>query len=96
MAGRGTDIQLGGNVEMRVEHELGGMPKGAERRPRRREAAIRAEVARFKERALEAGGLYVLGTERHEAGASTTSCAAAPAARATPAARSSSCRCRTT
>src|SRR5690606_23135039 len=59
MAGRGTDIQLGGNADMRIEHELGDMPEGDERRAK--EEAIRIEVAQFKQRALEAGGLYVLG-----------------------------------
>jgi preprotein translocase subunit SecA len=63
MAGRGTDIQLGGNASMRIGHELAGM-EGDERRTR--EAAILEEIAAFKERALQAGGLYVLGTERHE------------------------------
>ncbi|MEH3104743.1 MAG: preprotein translocase subunit SecA [Sphingomonas phyllosphaerae] len=64
MAGRGTDIQLGGNLEMRVEDELAGMPGGPER-----EAAIeqiRAEIAVEKQKVLEAGGLFVLATERHE------------------------------
>src|SRR5690606_8217427 len=64
MAGRGTDIQLGGNVEFRVEDELRDMPEGPER-----DAAIqqiKAEVAAEKQKVLEAGGLFVLGTERHE------------------------------
>ena len=64
MAGRGTDIQLGGNLEMRVEDELAGMPDGPER-----DAAIeqiRAEIAVEKQKVLEAGGLFVLATERHE------------------------------
>jgi preprotein translocase subunit SecA len=64
MAGRGTDIQLGGNVDMRIAAELGDMPAGEERQAR--EEAIRADVARLKEKALAAGGLYVLATERHE------------------------------
>ncbi len=64
MAGRGTDIQLGGNAEMRIATELAGMPEGPERT--RAEEKIRAEVARLKEKALAAGGLYVLATERHE------------------------------
>ena len=64
MAGRGTDIQLGGNVEMRVEKELGEMEAGPERE--QREAAIRAEVADFRVKAKAAGGLYIIGTERHE------------------------------
>jgi preprotein translocase subunit SecA len=64
MAGRGTDIQLGGNFDMRVDHELGDMPEGPERT--KAEAHIRAEIAKLKAKALEAGGLYVIGTERHE------------------------------
>jgi preprotein translocase subunit SecA len=64
MAGRGTDIQLGGNADMRIAVELGDMEAGEARAAR--EAAIREEVAAFKQRALAAGGLYVMGTERHE------------------------------
>ncbi|SJM32091.1 preprotein translocase subunit SecA [Mesorhizobium delmotii] len=64
MAGRGTDIQLGGNADMRIAEELGDMPAGPEREARERE--IRDDVARLKEKALAAGGLYVLATERHE------------------------------
>ena len=64
MAGRGTDIQLGGNLDFRVGDELAEMEEGAER-----DAAIeriRAEIAAEKERVKEAGGLFVLATERHE------------------------------
>jgi len=64
MAGRGTDIQLGGNVDMRIKQELGDLEPGEERG--RRAKAIRDQVARLKETALAAGGLFVLGTERHE------------------------------
>ncbi|MGA8226273.1 MAG: preprotein translocase subunit SecA [Xanthobacteraceae bacterium] len=64
MAGRGTDIQLGGNVDMRVRQELQDVPEGPERE--RRIAEIKEQVSRLKQKALEAGGLYVLGTERHE------------------------------
>ncbi|MCJ8144889.1 preprotein translocase subunit SecA [Ancylobacter sp. A5.8] len=64
MAGRGTDIQLGGNAEMRIQHELAGMPEGEQRDAA--EAVIREEIAKLKQKALEAGGLYVIGTERHE------------------------------
>ncbi|HVB90370.1 MAG TPA: preprotein translocase subunit SecA, partial [Beijerinckiaceae bacterium] len=64
MAGRGTDIQLGGNIEMRVAQELVGMDPGPLRDDK--EAEIRAEVASFKEKAIAAGGLYIIGTERHE------------------------------
>ncbi len=63
MAGRGTDIQLGGNPDMRVEHELEGKTgNDAEKL----EESIRAEVVKLKEKALAAGGLYVIATERHE------------------------------
>jgi preprotein translocase subunit SecA len=64
MAGRGTDIQLGGNIEFRVGDELGEMEDGPER-----EAAIeriKQEVEEEKQRVIAAGGLFVLGTERHE------------------------------
>ncbi|HEX8402853.1 MAG TPA: preprotein translocase subunit SecA [Allosphingosinicella sp.] len=64
MAGRGTDIQLGGNLDFLVEDELGDMPDGPERG-----AAIdriKAQIAEEKQRVLDAGGLFVLGTERHE------------------------------
>ncbi|HYE48690.1 MAG TPA: SEC-C metal-binding domain-containing protein, partial [Azospirillaceae bacterium] len=64
MAGRGTDIQLGGNYDMRVAIELAEVADPAERA--RREAEIRAEVDAAKEVALAAGGLYIVGTERHE------------------------------
>ncbi|MCB1476919.1 MAG: preprotein translocase subunit SecA, partial [Rhodobiaceae bacterium] len=64
MAGRGTDIQLGGNADMRIQHEIGDLPEGEERDTR--EKQIRAEIAELKQKALAAGGLYVLGTERHE------------------------------
>jgi len=64
MAGRGTDIKLGGNAEMRIAEELGDMPAGPEREAREKE--INDDVERLKEKALAAGGLYVLATERHE------------------------------
>ncbi len=64
MAGRGTDIQLGGNVEFRIEDELRDVPPGAERDAA--EARIRMESADEKQKVLDAGGLCVIGTERHE------------------------------
>ncbi|HSC17417.1 MAG TPA: preprotein translocase subunit SecA [Rhizomicrobium sp.] len=64
MAGRGTDIQLGGNADMRIKSELGGMVDQQEYA--RRADEIRAEVAADKEKVLAAGGLYIMGTERHE------------------------------
>ncbi|HEU4957309.1 MAG TPA: preprotein translocase subunit SecA, partial [Sphingomicrobium sp.] len=64
MAGRGTDIKLGGNLEFRIEDELKDVPEG----PDRDKAIERmsAEIEAEKQKVLEAGGLYVLGTERHE------------------------------
>jgi len=64
MAGRGTDIQLGGNLEMRLKADLAGIDDAGRREARA--AEIRAEVAELKRVALAAGGLYVVGTERHE------------------------------
>jgi preprotein translocase subunit SecA len=64
MAGRGTDIQLGGNLEMRLERELADMEPGPELDAKR--SAVIAEVKKLKDQALAAGGLYVLATERHE------------------------------
>jgi len=64
MAGRGTDIQLGGNADMRIKQELADVEDKIEHE--KRAAAIREQVATLKEKALQAGGLFVLGTERHE------------------------------
>jgi preprotein translocase subunit SecA len=66
MAGRGTDIQLGGNADMRIRQELADIEDPREREKSDRGSEIRSQVARLKEKALAAGGLYVLGTERHE------------------------------
>jgi len=63
MAGRGTDIQLGGNLEMRIQKEAEGL-EGAEREAKIEE--IKRQIAADKAKALEAGGLMVIGTERHE------------------------------
>jgi preprotein translocase subunit SecA len=60
MAGRGTDIQLGGNADMRIRQELND-PEDADGIAR-----IRTEVAVDREQVLAAGGLFILGTERHE------------------------------
>jgi len=69
MAGRGTDIQLGGNVDMQVAIELAKLKSESERQSR--EPAIREQVAAEVEAArqvvLQGGGLYIIGTERHEA-----------------------------
>ena len=63
MAGRGTDIQLGGNVDMKVMEALKADPEADADATR---ARIEAEVAENKARVLESGGLFVLATERHE------------------------------
>jgi len=64
MAGRGTDIKLGGNLEMRTKIELANIADPAEAAAR--EAEIRAEIAVNHEIVKQAGGLFVIGTERHE------------------------------
>ena len=72
MAGRGTDIQLGGNVEARLKDWIAEQRKAkpdaeiAESDLRRERERIAADVGEQKRKALEAGGLYVVGTERHE------------------------------
>ncbi|WP_170438956.1 preprotein translocase subunit SecA [Ruegeria arenilitoris] len=63
MAGRGTDIQLGGNVEMSVMQALAENPEADPAELRAREEARHAEE---KQKVLEAGGLFVLASERHE------------------------------
>ena len=63
MAGRGTDIQLGGNVEMKVLEAITADPDAD---PAQIRARIEAQHAAEKEKVLEAGGLYVLASERHE------------------------------
>ncbi|WP_312128248.1 preprotein translocase subunit SecA [Brevundimonas sp.] len=70
MAGRGTDIQLGGNLEMRIQRwrqEQRNMAiEVTDEMVAAKEAEFKAEIAVAKEQALAAGGLFVLGTERHE------------------------------
>ena len=64
MAGRGTDIQLGGNLEFRTEEELAELEDG-----KKRDKAIeklKEEIEAERAQVLEAGGLFVLATERHE------------------------------
>jgi preprotein translocase subunit SecA len=64
MAGRGTDIKLGGNLDFRIDDELADVPDGPER-----DATIQRfadEIEAERQQVLSAGGLFVLGTERHE------------------------------
>ena len=63
MAGRGTDIQLGGNVDMQVMEALEADPEAD---PVATRARIESEVSVERDKVLEAGGLFVLATERHE------------------------------
>ncbi len=64
MAGRGTDIQLGGNLDMRLKHDAAQNPDPAQREERA--AAIRAEIEAAREEVRQAGGCFVIGSERHE------------------------------
>ncbi|HEX9790778.1 MAG TPA: preprotein translocase subunit SecA [Kiloniellales bacterium] len=64
MAGRGTDIQLGGNFDMRVKQEAAAIEDDAARA--RKIEKIKEEIAVARQEVLEAGGLYIIGTERHE------------------------------
>jgi preprotein translocase subunit SecA len=64
MAGRGTDIKLGGNLEFRIEDELKEVAEGPERD--KAIGRISDQIEAEKQKVLAAGGLYVLGTERHE------------------------------
>ena len=66
MAGRGTDIQLGGNADMRIRQEIAEIEDPRAREKSAKADEIRKQIARLKEKALKAGGLFVLGTERHE------------------------------
>ncbi len=71
MAGRGTDIQLGGNFDMRLADEMAAKSQALDRELNDDEAnelrdAIAADIAVKRQGALDAGGLYVLATERHE------------------------------
>jgi preprotein translocase subunit SecA len=65
MAGRGTDIQLGGNLDFRMQDEFPDLVAGTPEFEAQA-AKIVAEIAEEKQRVLDAGGLFVLGTERHE------------------------------
>src|SRR5690606_10272209 len=64
MAGPGTDIQLGGNGDFRIQDEPRALPEGPARDPAIER--IKAEVAAEREKVIAAGGLFGLGTERHE------------------------------
>src|SRR5690348_352393 len=65
MAGRGTDIQLGGNLDFRMQDEFPELEAGTPEYQAQAEKIV-TEIAAEKQHVLELGGLYVLGTERHE------------------------------
>ena len=65
MAGRGTDIQLGGNPDMRISREISVSATAGERDEQ--EASIRAQCAAEKAEVIQVGGLHILSSERHEA-----------------------------
>ena len=67
MAGRGTDIMLGGNPEMLARQRLAGQEEVSEEEQKRVLQEVLGQCEEEKKKVLEAGGLYVLGTERHEA-----------------------------
>ncbi len=100
MAGRGTDIQLGGNVDMRLaqwtteQSGLGIEPTNEEELAEK--ARIESEISGFKARPWPPAAFMCSAPSGTRAAGSTTSCAAAPAARATPVRPSSSCPARTT
>jgi preprotein translocase subunit SecA len=73
MAGRGTDIMLGGNAEFLAVQEMQRLGLDPTNNPEEYEAKwdsvfeqVKAQVAKEAEKVLAVGGLYVLGTERHE------------------------------
>lgn len=66
MAGRGTDIKLGGNVDMLIEERVAKLPEDDHAGREKVIAEVRAQVERDHEIVHQAGGLYVIGTERHE------------------------------
>ena len=63
MAGRGTDIQLGGNLDMHTERDTEGLEGEARDK---KIAEIKAKIAADKQTVIAAGGLMIVGTERHE------------------------------
>ena len=68
MAGRGTDIQLGGNVEMLIEQQLSKLSESNQKKQTESlRIKVESEIAEARKTVIEAGGLYVIGTERHEA-----------------------------
>ena len=65
MAGRGTDIQLGGNLDRRIEKISLDLNQNIEKKSAQKEDLI-SEIEINKQKTIKSGGLYVIGTERHE------------------------------
>ena len=64
MAGRGTDIQLGGNLDMRIRQEV--LDSDSDDVKKRKIEKIKAEIEAARKKVLDVGGLFIIGTERHE------------------------------
>ncbi len=64
MAGRGTDIKLGGNVDMLIQQQLSHIENEEERK--KQESILREKILKDHELVKQSGGLFVIGTERHE------------------------------
>ena len=97
MAGRGTDIQLGGNVDMQIEQQIADLPE-AERESKRAELTRKSRLRPLPQRKSSWRPVGYTSSVRNvtKRAASTTSYAAAPDARAIPADPSSTCRLKTT
>ncbi|MGI4775505.1 MAG: SEC-C metal-binding domain-containing protein, partial [Janthinobacterium lividum] len=66
MAGRGTDIKLGGNLDMMITDAVDNNPLFSEQEHADRISEIKEQIANEKQQVLSVGGLYIIGTERHE------------------------------
>ncbi|MBI5407195.1 MAG: preprotein translocase subunit SecA [Nitrospirae bacterium] len=67
MAGRGTDILLGGNPDFLAKKEFNAQPDLPQEEREKRHKELKAQCEREKEEVIKLGGLHIIGTERHEA-----------------------------
>jgi preprotein translocase subunit SecA len=88
MAGRGTDIVLGGNLEAELAQLADATPEQV--------AALRAEWQQRHQRVLDAGGLHIIGTERHESRRIDNQLRGRAGRQGDPGLRASTCRWKTT
>ena len=93
MAGRGTDIVLGGNVEKQCDFVEADLNFSVEEKKQKIEK-LRGEWQALHDEVVKAGGLHIIGTERHESRRIDNQLRGRSAARATRAARASTCRSR--